>query len=220
MKLPQTENEDFWAPRHCLLEPIPEIFQAVRLLDSAIDAHVSGDQAEAAHLIKQADIPEIVVWTEALWGPKSVQVHRLRQTANSPPVLPASRRVSARMPTLSSKRKLIERDGYHCRYCGIPVIDEKVRKAVMQAYPDELRWGRKNSEQHSAFQCMWLTYDHVLPYSRGGDNSYENIVVCCQPCNCGKEDATLSELGLIDPRTVRPRRSEWDGLERFIRSQC
>ncbi|MCT1607637.1 HNH endonuclease [Nesterenkonia massiliensis] len=39
------------------------------------------------------------------------------------------------------------------------------------------------------------TVDHVVPRSRGGDSSWENLVACCSPCNVRKGDKTLEQLG-------------------------
>src|SRR5690625_7702053 len=39
------------------------------------------------------------------------------------------------------------------------------------------------------------TVDHVIPRSRGGESSWENLVACCSPCNVGKGDKTLKQLG-------------------------
>lgn len=47
------------------------------------------------------------------------------------------------------------------------------------------------------------TVDHVLPKSRGGDSSWENLLACCGPCNVRKGDKTLDQLGwnlLVRPR--------------------
>ena len=35
-----------------------------------------------------------------------------------------------------------------------------------------------------------LTVDHVIPRSKGGDSSWENIVASCAPCNRRKGDAS------------------------------
>ena len=35
--------------------------------------------------------------------------------------------------------------------------------------------------------------DHVLPWSRGGQHTVENLTVACQPCNTAKSDMTLDE---------------------------
>ncbi|MGX1694146.1 HNH endonuclease [Microbacterium keratanolyticum] len=39
------------------------------------------------------------------------------------------------------------------------------------------------------------TIDHVLPRSRGGQDSWENLVACCLRCNNTKSDRTPQEMG-------------------------
>ncbi|MEZ2372326.1 HNH endonuclease [Arthrobacter sp. RCC_34] len=39
------------------------------------------------------------------------------------------------------------------------------------------------------------TIDHILPRSRGGRDSWENLVACCLKCNNTKGDHTPSEMG-------------------------
>ena len=63
---------------------------------------------------------------------------------------------------------------------------------------------------------MWMQFDHVLPHSRGGDNSLENVIVTCAPCSFGRMERTLEEVGLIDPRLVPMDKTRWDGLERLL----
>ena len=41
-----------------------------------------------------------------------------------------------------------------------------------------------------------LTIDHVIPRSRGGPSSWENIVTCCAPCNRRKGDRLLPNAGM------------------------
>jgi 5-methylcytosine-specific restriction endonuclease McrA len=38
--------------------------------------------------------------------------------------------------------------------------------------------------------------DHVVPRSRGGEHSWENVVASCRACNARKEDRLLHEAGL------------------------
>lgn len=61
------------------------------------------------------------------------------------------------------------------------------------------------------------TIDHVLPRSRGGQDSWENLVACCLRCNNVKGDRTPAEMGWrlrIRPRT--PHGQHWlvRGVER------
>lgn len=49
-----------------------------------------------------------------------------------------------------------------------------------------------------------LTLDHVLPRSRGGRSTWENLVACCYTCNNKKGDHTPEEAGLRLVRRPRP----------------
>ncbi|MGB1583716.1 MAG: HNH endonuclease [Solirubrobacterales bacterium] len=41
-----------------------------------------------------------------------------------------------------------------------------------------------------------LTMDHVVPRSKGGDTSWENVVACCAGCNRRKGDRSVSQSGM------------------------
>lgn len=200
--------------RTCLRDPIPEIFAASRHLDAAVTAHLAGQKQLADALIRLADMPEIRSWTESLWGGDSPYV-LTKSPSNVTPCLPKDQRVEARMPNADEKRLLHERDGFHCRFCGIPVIRKETREKIKAVYPDAMPWGKRNIDQHAAFQAMWLQYDHLLPHARGGTNALENILITCAPCNFARMNRTLEEVGLMDPRGRHPTSSSWDGLERF-----
>jgi hypothetical protein len=200
--------------RRRLREPIAEIADAARLLDAAVTTHLMGRHDLADQLLRLADMPVLRDYTESLWGAKSPYV-QYRAVAGAPAQSVNDRQAKGRMPTPSEKAALFERDGYHCRVCDIPVIRKEIRERIRKIYPDALRWGSKNAEQHAAFQLMWATYDHVLPHSRGGTSDLNNTIIVCQPCNCARWHYTLEEVGLADPRLREPTRSSWDGLERF-----
>ena len=51
------------------------------------------------------------------------------------------------------------------------------------------------------FQSEDLTFDHVIPRSRGGRTTWENVVTACQTCNLLKGNRQLAESGL---RLLRP----------------
>lgn len=197
--------------RRCFREPIPEIFDAARYMDAAVSAHLAGHTAVAEELFVLANIKEVWDWVESIWGKKSPYVNVTKNPSQH--IQP---RVKNRMPDSQMKSELRKRDGYHCRFCGIPVIRSEVRNVLRNTYPKAIPWEGTTATQHAGFQCLWLQYDHVVPHSAGGVNSLENLVIACAACNFGKMNFTLEELGLSDPRYLPPVQSRWDGLERGL----
>lgn len=57
------------------------------------------------------------------------------------------------------------------------------------------------------FNMRDLTYDHVIPRTRGGTASWENIVTCCRSCNLRKGGKTPQEAEMSLIRT--PKRPKW-----------
>jgi 5-methylcytosine-specific restriction endonuclease McrA len=48
-----------------------------------------------------------------------------------------------------------------------------------------------------------LTLDHVVPRSRGGDSTWENVVTSCAPCNLRKGDRLPHEVHMELPHPPR-----------------
>ncbi|MBN9189648.1 MAG: HNH endonuclease, partial [Microbacterium sp.] len=58
---------------------------------------------------------------------------------------------------------------------------------------------RRGVLRRDGFRCAYCgtsasTIDHVLPRSRGGADSWENLVACCLRCNNTKSDRTPQEM--------------------------
>ena len=59
------------------------------------------------------------------------------------------------------------------------------------------------------FSCQYcgdwedLTFDHVIPRSKGGNSTWENIVTCCAPCNRRKGDRLPRQVGMKPRRKPR-----------------
>lgn len=67
----------------------------------------------------------------------------------------------------------------------------------------ELPFNRKNIFHRDNYTCQYcgkkglpLTLDHILPKSRGGKNTWENIVTACPKCNTLKANRTPLEAGM------------------------
>lgn len=59
------------------------------------------------------------------------------------------------------------------------------------------RKGVLRRDNHTCGYCGKFanTIDHVLPRSRGGKDSWENLIACCLRCNNVKGDRTPAEMG-------------------------
>lgn len=217
-------DADYWAPRECLRPPIDAIFRAAERLSEAVDAHLAGRPAEAARLLALADCEEVRGWLDPLMGtsarfPIRNALVRYRVVPNSPPHLSKGERPTPRMPGRAVQRRIIDRDGFRCVFCGIPVLRAKVRRRLTQLYPAEAYWG---TQCHAGLWCMWLQFDHLLPHGRGGTSDEDNMVITCAGCNYGRMNHTLAEVGLMAPKAARAGLNlnghAWDGLERLLMS--
>lgn len=71
---------------------------------------------------------------------------------------------------------------------------------------------RKNVLRRDQHRCQYcgsaerrLTIDHVLPSSRGGKDTWENLAAACVPCNNRKGNRTPEEAGMkLARRPFRP----------------
>jgi 5-methylcytosine-specific restriction endonuclease McrA len=73
-----------------------------------------------------------------------------------------------------SRKNILMRDRYTCQYC------------------------------HHTLPSSELTLDHVIPRSRAGESTWENLVACCHACNNRKGNRTPEEAGMKLVRLPRP----------------
>lgn len=61
---------------------------------------------------------------------------------------------------------------------------------------------RKNIFKRDNHQCQYcgsnenLTIDHIIPKSKGGDSTWENLVTACTSCNNKKDNKLLNEVNM------------------------
>ena len=77
---------------------------------------------------------------------------------------------------------------------------------------------RFNVFLRDSFTCVYcgaehptheLTFDHVVPRSRGGRTSWENVVTACGPCNLRKGSRLPQEIRMF-PRHVPRQPTSWE----------
>ncbi|MBA4419396.1 MAG: HNH endonuclease [Syntrophus sp. (in: bacteria)] len=103
------------------------------------------------------------------------EIHGVSLTMKQPAVIRLLRLVRNNHVNVKFTRKnIFLRDDHTCQYCG------------MKSVPGNLTW------------------DHIIPRSRGGSAEWTNIVTSCKQCNLKKGDKLPEEAGMY-PRK-RPSR--------------
>jgi 5-methylcytosine-specific restriction endonuclease McrA len=76
----------------------------------------------------------------------------------------------------------------------------RLKRYVKRPPRYHIAFNRRNVFRRDNHTCQYcahvggdLTLDHVVPRSRGGRNSWENIVTACRECNSKKRDRTPHE---------------------------
>lgn len=121
---------------------------------------------------------DVVNWQRAmtLWCQGKVEivethdreVHAVTFSFKLPSVVRLLRfvRCRRRQVVQFTRANIYTRDNYTCQYC------------------------------RKVFTSNDLTFDHVIPVSRGGARNWDNIVTCCIPCNRKKGSQTPDEANM------------------------
>ena len=105
----------------------------------------------------------------------TIAIHSARRSVSLPSVIRLLEyRRIPHQTRALSRKNILMRDRYTCQYC------------------------------HRVMPSGELTLDHVIPRSRSGESSWENLVACCHPCNNRKGNRTPDEAGMKLSRAPRP----------------
>jgi 5-methylcytosine-specific restriction endonuclease McrA len=82
---------------------------------------------------------------------------------------------------------------------SVPVV-VKLTRFVKIPYRTVVPLTRRGVFLRDGGRCVYCeapatSLDHVVPRSRGGGHSWDNVVSCCRRCNHVKADRTVAELG-------------------------
>lgn len=105
---------------------------------------------------------------------------------------------------LSDKAVLVHGSGQQVRSATAAFAEPSVVRLVHYVHvPHQTRVAvsRRSVFLRDGHRCQYCggqaeNIDHVVPRSRGGTHSWENVVACCRRCNTRKEDRLLEESGL------------------------
>ncbi len=119
---------------------------------------------------------------------------------------------------------------------AVPVV-ARLTRYVRVPYPSQVPLSRRAVFTRDGQTCVYCgssatSIDHVVPRSRGGTHTWDNVVAACRRCNHTKADRSLAELGWVLPhpprtpsgaawrllgsRTVDPRWREWLGVPESV----
>lgn len=71
-------------------------------------------------------------------------------------------------------------------------------RKMMQSKPSRsMIYKRDNHKCQYCGSTKNLTIDHIVPRSRGGENTWENMTVACISCNTKKSNKLLEETNLV-----------------------
>ncbi|PWR22145.1 5-methylcytosine-specific restriction endonuclease McrA [Zavarzinia compransoris] len=101
-----------------------------------------------------------------------------------------------RVNILSEYDRMVRSPSFEIRLPSVVSLKTYVQPARHPAFT------RFNVFLRDRFACQYcgdgddLTFDHVVPRSRGGRTTWDNIITACSPCNLRKGGRLLKESGL------------------------
>ena len=119
---------------------------------------------------------------------------------------------------LSDKADLIADDGTVLRSARLALPSPSVvrlRYVVRVPYARRTAMSRRALFARDDYRCQYCggfadSLDHVVPRSRGGQHTWENVAAACRPCNLRKRDRTPAEAGMWLARPpCAPRDQAW-----------
>ncbi|MBF0560934.1 MAG: HNH endonuclease [Alphaproteobacteria bacterium] len=108
--------------------------------------------------------------------------------------------VAARVSVISEYERTIRSPSWEIRLPSVIALKEYVpgkRRPTFSRFNVFLRDGFSCQYCGHRFPSNELTFDHVIPRSRGGRTLWTNVVTACAPCNLRKSNALPSESGMM-----------------------
>ena len=130
-------------------------------------------------------------------------------------VVPSRR---AMMLVMAAKAELVSSTDrvFHAERVSFPEPSVvRLRYYVKVPYQARVALNRRAVFARDGHQCQYCgaaaeNIDHVIPRSKGGTHTWDNVVAACRPCNMRKEDRLLHESGLVlRKKPTAPRERIW-----------
>ena len=150
----------------------------------------------------------------------------------------SSRRAIVLVLALKAEPVDSTQDVVHAATISLPVpVVARLTRYVRVPFPASVPLSRRAVFTRDAQTCVYCggsatSIDHVVPRSRGGTHTWDNVVAACRRCNHTKADRSLAEMGwalphpprtpsgaawrLLGTRSVDPRWREWLGVPESV----
>lgn len=108
-----------------------------------------------------------------------------------------------RVTIVQEYERTVRSPSFEMKLPSVLALKEFIRPARYPAFT------RFNVFLRDRFQCQYcgdkhdLTFDHLIPRSRGGTTRWDNVVTACSPCNLAKGRYLAHEVGM------NPRQEPW-----------
>jgi 5-methylcytosine-specific restriction endonuclease McrA len=142
------------------------------------DGCILKDENERPVVTSMLTVKSFDDWCELPIRPYDDYVLTVRDAVRLPTIVSCANYNQIRYPRVlfPTNRNIFKRDNHTCCYTGKKLAREE------------------------------LSVDHIMPRSRGGKNTWENMVTCDRQLNCEKADRTPEEAGL--KLRIKPTRPE------------
>jgi 5-methylcytosine-specific restriction endonuclease McrA len=197
--------------RHSPLPPPGWIAEQLDLFGEAVHRFADGDRQGCLAALSQTRSTQMREWYVEHGQVSGKHRARLLRLPN-PPSVNTDQRDALRSPK-KFEQQVFERDNFRCRYCGIRLVSPDVLKTLIKALNTKaFRRGPRNIDTHGIMCIFYPSADHVIPWNKGGLTNPNNLVTSCIPCNFGKDQFTIEQIGIEDPLRRQPLSGDWDGL--------
>jgi 5-methylcytosine-specific restriction endonuclease McrA len=119
---------------------------------------------------------------------------------------------------LKQKAEILHVDGgvLHSERAEVPIPSViRLKYFVRVPYRARVSLSRRAVFVRDSFACQYCgnaaeNVDHIIPRSRGGTHTWENVVAACKRCNTHKEDRLPNEAGLkLRRKPTVPHETVW-----------
>jgi 5-methylcytosine-specific restriction endonuclease McrA len=119
---------------------------------------------------------------------------------------------------LKQKAEVVHQDGgvFHSERSEVPIPSViKLKYFVRVPFRARVSLSRRAVFVRDSFTCQYCgdaaeNIDHVVPRSRGGTHTWDNVVAACKRCNTTKEDRLPAEVGLrLKHKPTIPHETVW-----------